>query len=180
MSEYPKHVLTDTETQILILKTVHNFGEISHFQLIDFMSYSGIMNYFSLCQGLVRLKNGGQIYATKFDNDEIYRTTPAGEQALSLFISHGMDSAVDKINYLTNTLKDKYKREREITHDIIHEKDREYHVVLSLNEQYMPLLKLDISLPTSELANAYAKNWPKKAQFIYETIIKTLSEEEQK
>ncbi|MGI6214404.1 MAG: DUF4364 family protein [Christensenellales bacterium] len=178
MSEYPEHKLTDTEIQILILKTIHNFGEISHLQLIHFMASGGFMSYFQLEQGLIFLRNGGQVYRKRFNNDEIYRNTPAGEQALLMFISAGMDSTIAKINELSGSLKETYKREREITYKITQKDDREYHAVLSINEQYMPLLRIDLSLPTSSLANSYAKNWPKKAQFIYETIIKALSGEE--
>ncbi len=175
MPEYPEHKLTDTEIQILILKTIHNFGEISHFQLIHFMASGGFMNYFQLEQGLIFLRNGGQIYRKQLESDEIYRNTPAGEQALLMFISEGMDSDIDKINALSEKLRDTYKRQREITYSISQKNDREYHAVLSINEQYMPLMQIDLSLPTSALANSYAKNWPQNAQFIYETIIKALS-----
>ena len=59
-----------------------------------------------------------------------------------------VDSYIRKINELVPKLKDEFKRQRDINAKIIHDGDKEYHVILSINEQNIPRMTIDISLPT--------------------------------
>ncbi|HHU03294.1 MAG: DUF4364 family protein [Christensenellales bacterium] len=178
MTDFPSHRPGATEIQILILHTISALGECSNMQLIFFMSTSEIMNYFELQNGLYMLRNSGHVYRRRINNDEIYSLTPAGKETLKMFISKGVDSYIRKINELVPKLKDEFKRQRDINAKIIHDGDKEYHVILSINEQNIPRMTIDISLPTGGLADTYKKNWPSKAQYIYDTIINCLGEEE--
>ena len=57
----------------------------------------------------------------------------------------------------------------------MHDEGNEYHVSMQINEQKMPLMTLDLSLPTAELAARFRDRWMDSAQEIYDFIITRLA-----
>ena len=60
---------------------------------------------------------------------------------------------------------------------IVHDEGNEYHVNMQIVEQRMPLMSIDVSLPTAELAARFRDRWVGAAQDIYEYIIGRLAGE---
>ena len=74
--------------------------------------------------------------------------------------------------------RERFSRQRERSARIVHDEGNEYHVSMQINEQKMPLMTLDLSLPTAELAARFRDRWMDNAQEIYDFIIGRLAEED--
>lgn len=177
MADIPQHRLGDVERKVLTLHSLSVLGECGNLQLISFMSQTDIMNYFDLQTALIDLRDAGQVVRTKQTADDLYAITPAGEEALRLFSSHIPDRLLDKVDEAAPRFKAEFLRQRELSSRIIHDGGNEYHVSLQINEQKMPLLSIDLSLPTAELAAAFRDRWQEHAQDIYSFIIRRLGGE---
>ena len=132
------------------------------------------MNYFDLQTALIDLRDAGQVVRTPQTADDLYAITPAGEEALRLFISHVPQRLLDRADESAPAFREKFDKEREMSSRIVHEGGNEYHVSMQINEQKMPLISIDLSLPTAELAAAFRDRWQSQAQEIYSFIIDRL------
>ena len=178
MTDIPSHKLTELEMQMMLMHSLRKLGTLSNTQLIVFMAENDLLNYFDLQQTLYKLTESGHVLRTRLENDDLYELSPAGEKALNMFVGRTMNSYLAIINKQAPEYQRRFLRDRQLSSRMSHEGGAEYHAKLAINEMHMPLLTLDISLPTPELAKRYCDNWQKKAQIIYDTIVHELSEEE--
>ena len=175
MSHIPRHLLGDVERNVLIPHNAKTLGEFGNLPLIYFMTQTDIMNYFDLQTALFDLRDAGQVVRTPQTADDLYEITQAGEEALLLFSSRVPQSLMDKVDELAPAFKEKFNRQREMSARIVHDNENEYHVSMQINEQKMPLISIDLSLPTAELAANFRDRWEDHAQEIYEFIIERLA-----
>lgn len=178
MAEIPRHRLGEVERKTLTLHTLKALGECGNLQLISFMTETDIMNYFDLQTALYDLRDLGQVVRTPQVADDLYQVTPAGEEALHLLLDRVPDSLVQRVNQAAPAFRARFSEEREKSARIAHEGQNEYHVVMELVEQRMPLMRIDLSLPTAELAARFRDRWTGAAQDIYDFIIGRLAGEE--
>ena len=68
--------------------------------------------------------------------------------------------------------------QRELFTSISHAGHNEYHTQMGDAEGGMQLMRLDLSLPTAELAERFRAAWPEKAPEIYSFILSRLSGED--
>lgn len=177
MTDLPQHRLDSLERKLLILHALDALGECGNLQLISFMAESGLMHYYDLQGGLWELKEDGQVVAVRRDADEYYSLTPAGREALALFSARVARSVRDTIDQAAAPFSEKLRRQRELSAQVAHEGGSEYHVLLRIVEHGMPLLGLDISVPTAQMAAQMRERWPACAQAVYDAVIKTLLEQ---
>ena len=71
----------------------------------------------------------------------------------------------------------RFQQEAQYQQQITQQQRGEIELTLSVVEQEMDMMRLSLSLPSREMANALAAQWPKKAAEIYETVIRLLSED---
>ncbi len=178
MTQIPQHRPDPMQRRILLLHTLDKLGDSTNMQLIAFMVENDLMNYFDLQDTLYKLQDSGQIARTPLHNDYLISLTEAGRQALRLFIGRPMESLLSAIDEAAASYRARFKQERQLAARIEHGGGEEYHAVLEINEMRRPMLRIDISLPTADLAQRYKENWPKKAQAIYDAIVLGLGEEE--
>ncbi len=179
MADFPRHRLGDIQRKVLTLHTLKTLGECGNLQLISFMVENDIMNYFDLQTALYELRDLGQVARTPLAADDLYQLTPSGEDTLSMFLQDAPASLVERVTQAAPLFKQRFSQEREKSARISHEGQNEYHVTLEIMEQNMPLMRLDISLPTAELAARFRDRWGDSAQDIYDFIIKRLAREEE-
>ncbi len=179
MAEFPRHRLGDIQRKVLTLHTLRALGECGNLQLISFMVENDIMNYFDLQTALYELRDAGQAARTPQAADDLYQLTPAGEETLNMFLERAPQSLVSRIDEAAPSFRARFDEEREKSARISHEGQNEYHVTMEIMERRMPLMRIDLSLPTAELAARFRDRWPAGAQDIYDFIIKTLAQEEQ-
>lgn len=178
MAEVPQYRLGELERKLLTLYALSELGPCNNLQLIAFMSENDLMYYFDLQLALYELAQRGQVIREPVQGDERYTITPEGEQAITLFITRLGESALDKVRAAVPAFSEKMRRERELFATISHESRNEYHAQMGIAEGGMELMRLDISLPTAELADRFRAAWADKARAIYDFIIETLSGED--
>lgn len=178
MAEFPRHRLGDVERKVVTLHALHSLGECGNLQLISFMVENDIMNYFDLQAALFALRDSGQAVRTPHLADDLYQITEAGEETLRLFRSRAPDSLMNLVDTAAPGFRARFNEEREKSARIVHDERNEYHVSLAIVEQKMPLMRIDVSLPTAELAARFRDRWAANAQDIYDFIVGRLAGEE--
>lgn len=177
LTEIPQHRLGDVERKVLTLHALQVLGQCSNLQLIGFMAQTDIMNYFDLQTALYALRDAGQVARSLQAADDLYQITPAGLETLALFSARAPQSALDIILQAGPDYRARIHLEREKSARVIHDQTNEYHVLMQVVEQQMPLLSINLSLPTAELAAQFRDRWPEYAQAIYDFIIDRLAGE---
>ena len=175
MADLPQHRLGEIERKMLTLYSLKKLGECGNLQLIAFMLECDIMNYFDLQTALFDLRDAGQAARSPQVADDLYQITPAGEEALGLFLTRAPQSLLDTVDMQAPLYRERFSRQRERSARIVHDEGNEYHVSMQINEQNMPLMTLDLSLPTAELAARFRDRWMDSAQEIYDFIITRLA-----
>ena len=178
MSEIPQHRLADVPRKVLCLHALKVLGPCGNLQLISFMMQTDIMNYFDLQTALYELRDAGQVARTPQSADDLYEITEAGLQTLSLFAARAPSSAMQQIDDQGPAFRRRIQAARERRARIIHDQHNEYHVQMQVMEQDMPLISIDLSLPTAELAARFRDRWSDSAQEIYDFIIGRLAGED--
>jgi hypothetical protein len=177
LTEIPQHRVGDVERKVLTLHALQALGECSNLQLIGFMDQTDIMNYFDLQTALYALRDAGQVVRSQKAADDLYQITASGLETLALFSARAPKSAVDLIDEAGPDYRARIHLEREKSARVIHDQSDEYHVLMQVVEQKMPLISIDLSLPTAELAARFRDRWPEHAQAIYDFIIQRLAGE---
>ena len=177
MAEVPQYRLGELERKLLTLHALRELGPCNNLQLIAFMADSDLMNYFDLQSALFELTRRGQLNKEPVRGDDRYTITPLGEEAIVLFIGRLGESALDKVKAAVPAFKERMRKERELFANISHEGRNEYHASMGIAEGGMQLMRLELSLPTAELADRFRAAWAEKAREIYDFIITGLSGE---
>ncbi|MDD4080374.1 MAG: DUF4364 family protein [Eubacteriales bacterium] len=179
MTRLPQRHLGEVERKLLTLYTLRALGPCTNLQLITFMGETEVMNYFDLQTALYELLTGGLIDRTPIQGDERYTLTPAGEEAIALFAQRAVTRDTDTIDEKAPAYKARWQRERDVFANISHEGQHEYHVAMGISDGGMPLMRLDLSLPTAALAERFRAAWQVEAQGIYDHILRRLSGKEE-
>lgn len=177
LTEIPQHRIGDVERKVLTLRALQVLGQCSNLQLIGFMAQTDIMNYFDLQTALYALRDAGQVVRSLQAADDLYQITPSGLETLTLFAGRAPQSAMDLIDEAGPDYRARIHLEREKSARVIHDQSNEYHVLMQVVEQNMPLITINLSLPTAELAARFRDRWPDHAQAIYDFIIRRLAGE---
>ena len=177
MAELTQYRLGEVERKMMTQYALRELGPCSNLQLIAFMTENDLMNYFDLQSSLYELSRGGQLLKDPVKNDEYYTITPQGEDAISFFSLRLSDSALSRVDAAAPLFRKQMRRDRELFSSINHEGRNEYHALLGIKEGGMELLRLDLSMPTAELAERFRAAWPEKAKEIYDLILSSLSGE---
>lgn len=175
MTEIPRRRLNELEGKLLTLYTLSRLNSCTHLQLISFMHETDLMNYFDLQAALVTLVESGQLICENRKGDDLYYLSPEGYEALELFQNRSALSAMHKIDLAAPPFLERMKREREIKATIHHEGGLEYHVLLEIADEKLPLMKLDLCVPTAGIADRFRAAWEANAQDIYDGILSKLS-----
>jgi hypothetical protein len=177
MTDLPKRRLGEMESKLLTLYALRALGPCTNLQLITFMGETEVMNYFELQTALFELLHGGMVDKTALQGDDLYALTEHGEEAIALFETRAVSSIVSVIDEKAPAYRARWQREREVFARISHEGQHEYHVTMGVSDGEMPLMRLDLSLPTAALAERFRAAWQREAQGIYDHILSRLSGE---
>lgn len=170
--------IPEQDMRLIVLYSLQKLGPCTELQLLQFLFDNDVMNYFDMMFSLGTLCEQGLAGRTRFRAGFRYQTTPAGDETLRLFSNRVPASLQKKIEAEAAQWKRKFKKE-DTLHTYVAQLPRgEFELNMTLSEQEMDLLRLTLSLPTSDMANALAARWPDKAGKVYEAIIRILTEDE--
>ncbi len=178
MAELPRHRLGDLERKLLTLYSLRELGPCTNLQLIAFMVENDLMNYFDLQTALHDLCQNSQLARDSIPGDDRYEITPLGDEAIGLFMKRLGESAVQRVQQAAPGFREKIRMQREKFASISHAGRNEYHTQMGIAEGGMQLMRLDLSLPTADLAERFRAAWPEKAAEIYSFILSRLSGED--
>lgn len=167
------------EQKLVVLTCLAQFGPCTELQLLQFLFEHDIMNYFDMMIALNNLCANGQAVRSRRPAGFLYELTDAGREALSLFGSRVPGSVNQILSESAAQWKARFQEETQARQQIRQTDRGEFEVSLSVLEQDMDMMKLQLTLPTRELAGQVAAKWPRKAAEIYETIIRLLAEEDE-
>lgn len=168
----------DDEQRLVVLYTLQCLQPCTELQLLQFFTEYDLMNYFDMMIALQDLCSRGQAVRSQKRAGFLYQPTPAGDEALSLFGGRVPMSVKKLLRETGDSWRARFAQEDQYAHQIRQTERGEYELTLYVREQEMDTLRLTLSLPTRELAQRLAGRWPQKAGQLYETVIRTLSEEE--
>ena len=174
----PPRRAPDNEQKLVVLFCLTHLGPCTELQLLQFLFEHDVMNYFDMMIALNDLCARGQAARTKKRAGWLYEPTAAGREALKLFGGRIPRSLIAMVEENAPALREKFQQELQAQQTIRQTERGEYEVTLSAVEQEMDMMRLQLSVPTRELANQLAARWPGKAAEIYETVIRLLSEGE--
>lgn len=172
-----RHIPNALEQRTMALYAIDLFESITNMQLIDFLSYTRVMNYYDLQAALHNLNENGLVTSRPVLADNLYSLTEEGKQALDLYKQRCAQSFLDEMDAACQKFRESYQRQREYTTLVSHEGEKEYHALMQINEGEHSLLQLDISLPTATMAKELCDRWQDRAQEVYESVLRILSED---
>lgn len=143
-------------------------------QIVDFVLEKEYTGYLNLQSAISQLRDGNMIAEKTIRNRTQLFITEEGHSTLAYFgnrISPQIKADIDE--YLKNHTGN-LKEEVMITSDYSKLASGGYEAHLSVKENNLPLLSLNLSVPTEELASSVCKNWETKNQDVYQKIIEQL------
>ena len=179
MSLHPPKRSPEDEQRLIVLYALDQLAPCTELQLLQFLFEHDLMNYFDMMFALNDLCANGQAVRSQRKAGNLYALTDAGREALSLFGSRGPGSVKKLLEETGDVWRARFRQEDQYLHQIRQTQRGEYEVTLTVVEQEMDMLRLTLTLPTRELAQQTARAWPKAAGKIYESVMQTLSEEEE-
>ena len=169
---------TLAENKILILYILDKVGKpISHNELLELVISISDMNYFYFQQFLLDLLEDNYVTTYKQENDDIYKLTPDGKNALDLtldIIPGILKLMVDsrfKENF--NTIKDEFSIVAEYTPIT----ETNFSVKCRIIENNNTIFNLEAYAGSREQSKQIVKNWKANAIHIYPEILHALVDE---
>lgn len=167
---------SDTENKLLLLHTIDRLGAVTAEQLLLFMTDNEQMGYISLQLGLAELDDAGLIRKQMHPLGTLYVLTGKGRDSLSMFQKRVPHSRLVTVDDQATKWRQRFRREKQMLASFEKKADGDYVVSLRLLEHDADLLKLELSVPTHEHAQAFCDAWIGQATGIYAHIMHTLGE----
>ncbi len=130
------------------------------------------------CKPLIpELIEAGFLYEIKTTHSEpLFSITPAGIGCLGHFYSRIPTSLRDIITEFVKDNRMKYKRKQEYDSDYYKNDDGTYTILLKIIDTVNPVLRVEFTVPTKQIAKSIYKNWEDRAAQVYSSIFEALME----
>lgn len=169
---------SETENKLLLLHAIDRLGAVTAQQLLSFVVENELMDYISLQLGLAELDEAGFLRKQAHALGMLYALTGKGHDALMMFRKRVPLSRLSGIDKIADVWRTRFRREKQMLSTFEKRGDSDYEVRLRLLEQGSDLLDLRVSVPSHEMAQRFSDAWEARAGQIYETIMRSLGEEE--
>ncbi len=175
----PPRRAPDNEQKLIVLVCLKSLGPCTELQLLQFLFEYDLMNYFEMMFALNDLCDRGQAARTRKGAGCLYAVTAAGVEALELFGGRVPPSVCALLDENAQDWRQRFRREAQNLSEITQTDRGEYELTLRVVEQDMDMMTLTVSLPTREMAQQLADQWPRKAGQVYAEVFRMLSEQNQ-
>lgn len=157
---------------LYMLKQV-NFP-LTYAQISDFFLSREYTDYFTLQQALNELLEAGLARSETIHNSTRYEITREGEETLSFFGKKISPAIIEDIDEYMKENRLRMRNEVGLVSDFYKSTSQDYIVHCEVREGKTPLIKLDISVPDKEQAEAMCSHWRDTSQEIYAFVMRTL------
>lgn len=164
------------EHKLLILYTIKQLGSVTNLQLLQFMVDNQFMDYVTLQLSLGEMLEAGQLEMLPHALGALYQLTPQGEEALSMFVKRVPYSRRKAAQEAALAWKSRFEMEQQLLSDFEKRPDGQFDLSLSLLENGAPQMLIHLVLPAWNMADCFARAWPKQAQTIYAHILRSLGD----
>ncbi|MBS6194701.1 MAG: DUF4364 family protein [Clostridiales bacterium] len=148
---------------------------LSNSQITNFFLDKEYTTYFHVQQTIHDLLESRLLEEQKSGNSIFYQTTEEGRKTLSYFEKNMSDEILREVNSFLKENDYEMRNKNSIKAEYYRTPEQEYVVQLQVREKQLPLINLELTLPSKEIAEAFCSHWPEKSQEIYAYLMKTLS-----
>lgn len=157
---------------LYMLKQV-NFP-LTNAQLISFFTEHDYTTYFTLQQALGELEDAGLVRKEASHNSTRYEITKEGEETLNFFGKNISPAIVSDMDQYLKENKFRLREEVGTTADYYKGTNQDYVVHCEVREGKSILIRLELSVPDKEQAEAMCGKWRGKSQELYSHIMREL------
>lgn len=162
------------ECKLMILYMLKNLSfPLTHENLSNFF-LDKYASYIKFQQILAELIDTKLIEEHKTKVTVCYKITDDGTEALEAFINEITENRKHEIDEYIKINKIKLKEESMIKANYTDGQNGNFRIKLEINENKDEIFKIEIDVPTSDVATTICENWKDKAKNIYSYIIKQL------
>ena len=167
---------SSTLYKIIILYMLEKVNfPLSNNQITNFFLDHGYTSYFHVQQTLNDLLESRLMEVKKQGSRTCYQTTEEGRTTLSYFEKKISDEIRQEIDTYLKENDYEMRNTNSTTAEYYRTPDQEYVVQCEVVERKAPLINLEITVPTEEMAKTFCSHWSKKSQEIYAFLMETLS-----
>ena len=148
---------------------------LSNTQITSFFLDNDYTTYFHVQQTINELLDSRLIQKKKQGNSTCYMMTETGKETLSYFEKTCRIRSAGEIEQYLKERKYDLKNEHALRADYYRTPEQEYLVRCQVMEKKTPLITLELTVPTEEIARTFCGNWSKKSPEIYAYLMSVLS-----
>ncbi len=166
------------QNKLLLLYLIEaSSANLTNTQITEFILEKNYMNYFLIQQYLSELIQSELIEIINDDSKEYYRILQKGEIALSYFKERIPTSMKEEIFQEFSAIEKQRKIDTQVLFDVFKKENNLYVVNLKLLENEETLFSLYLDVATKKQADLVGQKWKENPEFIYQNIIRLLTEE---
>ncbi|MBO5278158.1 MAG: DUF4364 family protein [Lachnospiraceae bacterium] len=147
---------------------------LTNTQLSEFILGKEYTNYFTLQQVISELSASELVRVKTVGNTSYYHITSQGEETLGFFSNKISDPIKEEIDTFLMENKYELRNEAGTLADYYKSTNGDYIVHCQIKEGDSPLIELNLSVPTSDMAEHMSTNWKNASDDIYAYIIQQL------
>ena len=157
--------------KILVLYMLNRVSfPLTQAQIYDFMLERNYVNFMNLQRAITELVDTGFVTARSRHNRTYLTITAEGRETLDFFKSR-IDSSIRKdIDDFLGANQFKLRNETSVSTDYRKVLSGDYEVHLTVKEKDATVVKITLSVPNKETAEAVCTNWQKKNQDLYQYL----------
>ena len=148
---------------------------LSNSQITNFFLDHGYTTYFHIQETINDLLESKLLKEKKQGSSICYQLTEDGLTTLSFFEKNVSDQIRLEVNSYLKENGHEMRNENSVVAEYYRTPDQEYVVQCKVMERKSPLINLELTVPTEEIAKTFCSHWSKKSQEIYAYLMETLS-----
>ncbi len=147
---------------------------LSKTRICNFILDKGYTNYIILNQAIGELIDAGMIAPQSINERTHFSLTEEGAQTLSFFQTQISDVTKEEINTYLKENKLELLSEVSVTANYDRSSNGEYEAHLLAKEKGIPLVEINLSVPSEQTASSICKNWREKNEEVYQYLVEKL------
>ena len=169
--EYPN----ETQDKLIVLYIIKKLNKsITNLQMVDLVLEVTGIDYFTLQDILLQLKNNGFIDVFCEEEVRYYKITEEGLEMLNSLVTIIPEFVVNRINEKVDTSTKKIKQKSVVYADFFPDGKENFMVKCKISEGGKKLIEINVSVQTREQAIDICNKWYESPSKYYLEIIKLL------